>query len=1050
MTDTFAHAREPLPCPYCSDHHLEDLAACTKSGQTILLDGKYRLKQLLGEGSFGLVWDARNIDTQKEVAIKSLRAEVVSNPAVLARFLWEATAAGRIHNPHVCDVLDLVKSSVHGPYIVLERLFGRPLEALIQQQGRLTPETAVQLLRQALIGLEAVHRAGIVHRDIKPENIFLHEPGDGHLVVKLLDFGISKFSVEGRKAMTAMNLFMGTPAYTSPEQARGAAQVDLRTDIWAIGAILYKALSGVGPFDGPDLPSMLTAILHTPHPPLAQVAPQVPEGLAAVVDRCLRKDREQRYASCAELSAALAPFEGLAFARTAFASPQGPSPPEPSGAREHPELTPTRTAVPRPWADAAGPVVRDASLVIDEAEDPQPAPVQAAAEHVIIGCNPADRRWVVHLQQHLKTHRDGNRLTTCDCGEFEPGAHQRDAIATALTGAKAVILLVSPQFLAEQFAPGEELYSLAFMAHGRGLPVLWLMVRDSDYVDTDLGDFKVLGNPARPLDSLAFTEADHALEEICDQIVETLDRPALGGPATAQATAVPARAATILKSDSTRDIEHRLELARARKAQLEHLGEDTRTVREEINMLCRSLRMGRSLHHGDVLDDRFVVLDLLGAGGFATVWRAIDKSTDSAVALKVLHSQHVHNPERRERFFRGARIMAQLDHPHIVKIIEPWASDGEYEYFAMQYVAGGTLRDAVMGGQLSVSRRLQMLLAVADALAFAHERGIVHRDVKPSNILVAEDGTPYLTDFDLVRANDTTGGTAGGLGTVIYAAPEMMEQAGEADARADVYGLGMTLAFLFYERDLTMDVIRDTDRLIGELKVPEAIRMVIRTAITWNRDHRFRTGAEFRSALFAAIKGRDSLPPTLMATPRPSVHSSTVLAATASPAPPAGRPSSPPASPPGVAATTIAGSPPLAAPTIAPTPDTPADNGLRTEIAVVVPMASQPRPADTKAPSSADDHQPTVSLVKAFAAISKESDVLGDHAVAAVFDSLEVHDLESSARRDAAEVRSPVPLPEDDQTFLDTARRPSAGTVAFLALGAGIVGTLIYLMFAGS
>lgn len=141
----------------------------------------------------------------------------------------------------------------------------------------------------------------------------------------------------------------------------------------------------------------------------------------------------------------------------------------------------------------------------------------------------------------------------------------------------------------------------------------------------------------------------------------------------------------------------------------------------------------------------------------------------------------------------------------------------------------------------------------------------------------------------------------------------------------------------------------------------------------------------------------------------------------------------------------------------------PTDSGLRTEIAVVVPMASQPppqpRPADSTprgdtasppATATAPAIEPGVSLVKAFAAIAKESDVLGDHAVAAVFDSLEVHDVESSARRDAREARSPVPLPDHDQTFLDTARRPSAGTVAFLALGAGVVATLIYLVFAGS
>src|SRR5690606_39004422 len=131
--------------------------------------------------------------------------------------------------------------------------------------------------------------------------------------------------------------------------------------------------------------------------------------------------------------------------------------------------------------------------------------------------------------------------------------------------------------------------------------------------------------------------------------------------------------------------------------------------------LRRSLRMGRQLHRGDVLDERFVVLDQLGAGGFATVWRALDQGTGAPVALKVLHAQHVQNAERRERFFRGARIMAQLEHPNIVKIIEPSASDGEYEYFAMQFVSGGNLRDAVMSGRLSVPKRLQILLLVAEA-----------------------------------------------------------------------------------------------------------------------------------------------------------------------------------------------------------------------------------------------------------------------------------------------------------------------------------------------
>ncbi|MFY0532811.1 serine/threonine-protein kinase [Nannocystis pusilla] len=392
--------------------------------------------------------------------------------------------------------------------------------------------------------------------------------------------------------------------------------------------------------------------------------------------------------------------------------------------------------------------------------------------------------------------------------------------------------------------------------------------------------------------------------------------------------------------------------------------------------------MGRPLHRADVLDERFVVLEQLGAGGFATVWRALDQSTDTEVALKVLHAQHVHNAERRERFFRGARIMAQLEHPNIVRIIEPSASDGEYEYFAMQFVQGGNLRDAVMSGRLSVSKRLQILLAVADALAFAHERGIFHRDVKPSNILVADDYTPYLTDFDLVRAEDTTGGTAGGLGTVIYAAPEMMERASEADARADVYGLGMTLAFLFYERDLTMDVIRNTDRLIGELSVPESIRMVIRTAITWNREHRFRTAAEFRAALSAAVARRDPQPTGI------DGRTATLLATSASVMEETLRPISTP---------------------LQPVPPRQVDSSLEIaeieevdevdtieELAADAVELDESPPVKRERPVTQPPKRGNVSLVKAFAAIAEESDALGETAVSEVFSALEVHEVVAS------------------------------------------------------
>ena len=1046
MTLSFAQSRESLPCPYCDDLHAEDVAVCPNTRQGILLDGKYRLKQLLGEGSFGLVWDARNIDTQKEVAIKSLRAEVVSDPAVLGRFFWEATAAGRIHNPHVCDVLDLVKHSAHGPYIVLERLTGRSLDALLDEKGRLAAEKFVLVLRQALVGLEAVHRAGIVHRDLKPENIFVHESAEGRTTVKLLDFGISKFARPAAgSTRTAADIFMGTPAYTSPEQARGAATVDLRTDIWAVGVILYRALTGTFPFDGPDIPSILTAILHTPHRPITQVTSSVPPALAAIVDRCLAKDRDRRFQSCAELSAALAPFERPAIDRGAVTNvPFVPFSPDRSSApgASNPASAPN---VPID-ADASAPFDRTVALSSAAASSFTGPGSDGDGDLVVLGHHPADQGWLNQLKGHLRAHRTA-RLRTWDAGDQDSGPQRDAALAAAFKRARAVVLLVSPRFMAEAYTPGSQFYALTLMAHARGLPILWFAVGEADHEDTDLAFFRALGDPSRPLDRMSFAEADRAVAALGDAIVAGVGAgPATSGPVEGAA-----------------DLELRIEQARARRSRLEAAGEDTRAAIDELNGLRRALRDGRPLASGDIFDDRFMVLEQLGAGGFATVWRALDQRTGAAVALKVLHAQHVHNAERRERFFRGARIMGQLDHPNIVKIVEPWASDGEYEYFVMQFVAGGTLRDTVLGGAMSMGRRVDALLVVASALAAAHQRGIIHRDVKPSNILIADDGTPYLADFDLVRAEDATGGTAGGLGTVIYAAPEMMERAAEADARADVYGLGMTLAFVFYERDLTMDVIRNTDRMISELRTSEAIRMVIRTAISWNREHRFRSAAEFHAALKAAVRHRDAPPPP---PPRPAGERAARPISTAieqvaldTPAPGSGpmpARSSGGESPASALHTAFAGATVVAEPAeaavAATTPSVRSAFAALQDAQGSAPAVSEvPAPVAAEA-SSASDNEVPLSLVGRFAAIANDAEILVERAVSEVFASLEVHDERSPVTPPRGVARPPatpprtVARPSDDQTQLDTPRWLSTRHVASIAVGVGVLVILVYLV----
>ena len=273
----------------------------------------------------------------------------------------------------------------------------------------------------------------------------------------------------------------------------------------------------------------------------------------------------------------------------------------------------------------------------------------------------------------------------------------------------------------------------------------------------------------------------------------------------------------------------------------------------------------------------------------------------------------------------------------------------------------------------------------------------------------------------------------------------MMERAAEADARADVYGLGMTLAFLFYEKDLTMEVIRNTDRMIGELHTSEAVRMVIRTAITWNREHRFRSAAEFHSALQAAVTRRESVPPTVKAAAtqiaRPTATVIPEVNLDSSPGPTVEPPARPAVS--------------LEAPAIpaAPTAPTPAGTieaafaALHAESTTAPPPPPPPAPRPRRSSGAAVAAGPhpsesAPSLARRFAAIAIDAEIQGERAAAAVFDSLEVH--EDAQPMDAPP--SSITARRDDQTLADTPRRLSARQVAPLALGVAVVLALLYFL----
>lgn len=308
------------------------------------------------------------------------------------------------------------------------------------------------------------------------------------------------------------------------------------------------------------------------------------------------------------------------------------------------------------------------------------------------------------------------------------------------------------------------------------------------------------------------------------------------------------------ENEAMQRLSEELEAAYRRRETLVVQGLETAALDEEIKTLRRRIRDGRQLRAGDFLcDGRFKLIAEIGTGGFATVWKAYDRKRHQPVAIKVLHGQHVRNDHRRERLFRGARQMAALQHQGIVRVIEEKLTDDGYCFFVMEYLPGGDLRQAVLAGRIAATERLGIICQVGDALAHAHGRGLIHRDVKPANILLDAKGRPQLTDFDLVRAGNTTGGTRTGmLGTVIYTAPEVMARGQDADERADVYGLAMTAVFVLQGKDLPMDALRDAPGFIARLTAPEEVRAALKRATAWKKEERTATVAALCAALQAA------------------------------------------------------------------------------------------------------------------------------------------------------------------------------------------------------
>ena len=266
-----------------------------------LIDQKYRLEKLLGQGAMGAVWQARNVRLDMAVALKLLHREVRGTEAT-QRLLIEARVAAKLCHPSVVRVFDCGEAEDGAAYIIMELLDGASLAALLERHGKLPAQLAVQLLLPIIDGLCACHRAGIVHRDVKPENIVVSQAGS-HMQPKLLDFGIAKLHDDRCTRLTADGSLTGSPTYMAPEQARGEADVDQRADIWAACVVIYELVSGVSPFVADNQYAVLRAVVEREPAPLSEPSCAT---LWPILRRGLSKDRNLRFASARALGQALA------------------------------------------------------------------------------------------------------------------------------------------------------------------------------------------------------------------------------------------------------------------------------------------------------------------------------------------------------------------------------------------------------------------------------------------------------------------------------------------------------------------------------------------------------------------------------------------------------------------------------------------------------------------------------------------------------------------------------------------------------------------------
>jgi serine/threonine-protein kinase len=313
-------------CPECSATFPDDYAICPKDGAPLhettlwqigtVVRGKYRILAQLGEGGMAVVYKAQHVLLDELRALKVIRPDLARDTEFMGRFKNEAIMARKLNHPNAVHVDDLDIAEDGLPFIAMELVLGDTLKTLVERAGSLPVSLVLEIALQVCEALDAAHKLGLIHRDIKPDNIVLIAQRDGFPVAKILDFGISRLREEtaGVKGLTQTGMVIGTPEYMSPEQVLGKQRVEIdgRSDLYSLGIVMYRMLTGELPFQAETTVEMILEQLNTPPTPPHQLKPElaIPETVSAIVMKALEKDREKRFSTGAEMAAAIKKARG--------------------------------------------------------------------------------------------------------------------------------------------------------------------------------------------------------------------------------------------------------------------------------------------------------------------------------------------------------------------------------------------------------------------------------------------------------------------------------------------------------------------------------------------------------------------------------------------------------------------------------------------------------------------------------------------------------------------------------------------------------------------